>query len=47
MPEDITQADKADQQQLLEQMAEITRVIKRQLIPTLGIRVGFNSTDGD
>jgi len=47
MPEDITQADKAEQQQLLEQMAEITRVIKRQLIPTLGIRVGFNSTDGD
>ncbi len=47
MPEDITQADKADQQQLLEQLAKITRVIKRQLIPTLGIRVGFNSTDGD
>lgn len=47
MPEDITQADKAEQQQLLEQLAKITRVIKRQLIPTLGIRVGFNSTDGD
>ncbi len=47
MPEDITQADKADQQQLLEHLAKITRVIKRQLIPTLGIRVGFNSTDGD
>ncbi len=47
MPEDITQADKAEQQQLLEQLAKITRVIKRKLIPTLGIRVGFNSTDGD
>lgn len=47
MPEDIATADKATQQDLLEHLAKITRVIKRQLIPTLGIRVGFNSTDGD
>lgn len=47
MPEDLAAADKATQMQLLEQLAKVTRVIKRQLIPTLGIRVGFNSTDGD
>ena len=47
MPEDIATADKATQQELLEHLSKVTRVIKRQLIPTLGIRVGFNSTDGD
>ncbi len=47
MPEDISKADKATQQQLLEQLAEVTRLMKRELIPVLGIRVGFNSTDGD
>ena len=47
MPEDIATADKTAQQNLLEQLAKVTRVIKRQLIPALGIRVGFNSTDGD
>ena len=47
MPEDLATADKAKQQQLLDQMTTITRIIKRQLIPTLGIRVGFNSNDGD
>ena len=47
MPEDISKADKATQQQLLEQLAEVTRLMKRELIPALGIRVGFNSTDGD
>ena len=47
MPEDIATADKAMQQQLYEHLTTVTRLIKRQLIPTLGIRVGFNSTDGD
>ncbi len=47
MPEDLTTADKAAQQKLFDQLTVITRLIKRQLIPTLGIRVGFNSTDGD
>ena len=47
MPEDLTTADKATQQKLFDQLTVITRLIKRQLIPTLGIRVGFNSTDGD
>ncbi len=47
MPEDIATADKATQENLLEHLSKVTRVIKRQLIPTLGIRVGFNSTDGD
>lgn len=47
MPEDLATADKATQQQLFEQMTAITRLLKRQLMPTLGIRVGFNSNDGD
>ncbi|MGP5435860.1 imelysin family protein [Psychrobacter alimentarius] len=47
MPEDLATTDKATQQELLNHMTTITRLIKRQLIPALGIRVGFNSTDGD
>lgn len=47
MPEDLATADKVTQQELLNHMTTITRLIKRQLIPALGIRVGFNSTDGD
>lgn len=47
MPEDLETADQATQQELLAHLTTITRLIKRQLIPTLGIRVGFNSTDGD
>ena len=47
MPEDLTTADKATQQKLFDHLTTVTRLIKRQLIPTLGIRVGFNSTDGD
>ena len=47
MPEDLEAADKATQQELYDHLTTITRLIKRQLIPALGIRVGFNSTDGD
>ena len=47
MPEALATADKATQQELLDHLTSITRIIKRQLIPTLGLRVGFNSTDGD
>jgi len=47
MPEDISQADKATQQKLYDHLTTVTQIIKRELIPTLGIRVGFNSTDGD
>ncbi|OXL25410.1 imelysin family protein [Psychrobacter sp. DAB_AL32B] len=47
MPEDLATADKTTQQELYDNLTTITRMIKRQLIPTLGIRVGFNSTDGD
>lgn len=47
MPEDISKADKANQQQLYDHLTTVTQIIKRELIPTLGIRVGFNSTDGD
>ncbi|SNT70638.1 imelysin family protein [Psychrobacter sp. LV10R520-6] len=47
MPEDLATADKATQQALYDHLTTVTRLIKRQLIPTLGVRVGFNSTDGD
>lgn len=47
MPEDLATADKNTQQQLFDSLTKVTRLIKRQLIPTLGIRVGFNSNDGD
>lgn len=47
MPEDLATANKADQQKLFDNMTTVTRLIKRQLIPTLGLRVGFNSNDGD
>ena len=47
MPEDISKADKATQQKLYDQLTTVTQIIKRELIPTLGLRVGFNSTDGD
>ena len=47
MPKDLATADKATQQELYDHLTNITRIVKRQLIPTLGLRVGFNSTDGD
>lgn len=47
MPEDLATADKDKQQELFDHFTIITRLMKRQLIPTLGIRVGFNSNDGD
>ena len=47
MPEDLSAADKDDQQALYDHLTTVTRLIKRELIPALGIRVGFNSTDGD
>ena len=47
MPEDIAEADKETQQKLYDDLTKVTQTIKRQLIPTLGVQVGFNSTDGD
>ena len=47
MPEDLATADKATQQELYDHLTTVTRLIKRQLIPALGLRVGFNSNDGD
>ncbi|WP_413519350.1 imelysin family protein [Psychrobacter glacincola] len=47
MPEDLATADKATQQELFDHLTSVTRLIKRQLIPALGLRVGFNSNDGD
>ena len=47
MPEDLSAANEDDQQALYDHLTTVTRLIKRELIPALGIRVGFNSTDGD
>ena len=47
MPEDLADADQANQQALFDQLTTITRILKRQLLPTLGMRVNFNSNDGD
>ena len=47
MPEDLATADKATQQELYDHLTSVTRLMKRQLIPALGLRVGFNSNDGD
>lgn len=47
LPEDLAQATPDQQKELYEKLTELTQVIKRQLMPTLGIQVGFNSTDGD
>lgn len=47
LPEDLAQASPDQQKALYEKLTELTQVIKRQLMPTLGIQVGFNSTDGD
>lgn len=47
LPEDLAQATPDQQKALYEKLTELTQVIKPQLMPTLGIQVGFNSTDGD
>lgn len=47
MPDDITKADTDMQQALYDSMTDMTKQIKRGVMPLLGIQVGFNSTDGD
>lgn len=47
LPEDLAQATPEQQKALYDKLTELTQVIKRQLMPTLGVQVGFNSTDGD
>ncbi|WP_019673453.1 imelysin family protein [Psychrobacter lutiphocae] len=47
LPEDIAQATPEQQKALYDKLTELTQLIKRQLMPTLGVQVGFNSTDGD
>lgn len=47
LPQDLAQATPEQQQALYEKLTQLTQVIKRQLMPTLGVQVGFNSTDGD
>ena len=47
LPEDLGQATPEQQKTLYEKLTQLTQVIKHQLMPTLGVQVGFNSTDGD
>ncbi len=47
LPQDLAQATPEKQQALYENLTQLTQIIKRQLMPTLGVQVGFNSTDGD
>lgn len=47
MPEDIAKASPEQQKALYEKLTTLTQVIKHQLMPVLGVQVGFNSTDGD
>lgn len=47
LPTDITQANKEQQMTLLENLTTLTKQMKRELMPLLGIQIGFNSTDGD
>lgn len=47
LPEDLAEATPEQQQALYDKLTELTQVVKRQLMPTLGVQVGFNSTDGD
>jgi hypothetical protein len=47
LPEDLATATPEQQKALYDKLTELAQVVKRQLMPTLGIQVGFNSTDGD
>lgn len=47
LPADISKAEKGKQQALYDNLTVTTKQIKRQLMPLLGVQVGFNSTDGD
>lgn len=47
LPEELGQATPEQQKTLYEKLTQLTQVIKHQLMPTLGVQVGFNSTDGD
>ncbi len=47
LPNDISKAPQAQQQALYDKLTDLTKQIKRGLMPLLGVQVGFNSTDGD
>lgn len=47
MPEDIATDTPENQKALYDKLTELTQLIKHQLMPALGVQVGFNSTDGD
>lgn len=47
LPQDLAQATTEQQKSLYEKLTQLTQIIKHQLMPTLGVQVGFNSTDGD
>lgn len=47
LPQDLAQATPKQQKSLYEKLTQLTQIIKHQLMPTLEVQVGFNSTDGD
>lgn len=47
LPDDITTAEKANQQALHDNLTSITKELKRGILPLFGVQIGFNSTDGD
>lgn len=47
LPKDVESAEKMEQQALYDKLTKVTVLIKRQLMPLMGVQVGFNSTDGD
>lgn len=47
MPDDIATDTPENQKALYDKLTELTQLIKHQLMPALGVQVGFNSTDGD
>ncbi len=47
LPNDISKAPQTQQQALYDGLTDLTKQIKRGLMPLLGVQVGFNSTDGD
>lgn len=47
LPDDLAAANPDEQKQLYVQLSELTKWLKNELMPTVGVPVGFNGTDGD
>lgn len=47
MPEDLSLASDEDKHALSETFTQLIGVFKKELMPSLGVQVGFNTSDGD